>query len=194
MEWSQKFLEIYISQLFTSQRWTNFRSHMKQSIVLSKTIKIALIPMIKTITASNLPQNPQKTKLADLKCTSGKWLSYIFRFAQLQNILQKIRFAHLQNFLQAIRFAHLAKGVTLQGQFCNFRFAQHLQNYFKCSLRSLFTNKFVYARDARAQIRPLPRFFRLPNFVLLRAFMAGWMPLYLILKDQHCRRKISRIS
>ena len=81
--------------------------------------------------------------------------------------------------MQAIRFAHLAKGVTLQGQFCNFRFAQHLQNYFKCSLRSLFTNKFVYARDARAQIRPLPWFFRLPNFVLLRAFMAGWMPLYL---------------
>ena len=147
---------------------TNFRGHMKQSIVLSKTIKIALIPMIKTITASNLPQNPQKTKLADLKCTSGKWLFYIFRYAQLQNILQKIR------------FAHLAKGVTLQGQFCNFRFAQHLQNYFKCSLRSLFTNKFVYARDARAQIRPLPRFFRLPNFVLLRAFMAGWMPLYLL--------------
>jgi hypothetical protein len=45
---------------------------MKQSIVLSKTIKIALIPMIKTITASNLPQNPQKTKLAALKSTSGK--------------------------------------------------------------------------------------------------------------------------
>ena len=91
------------------------------------------------------------------------------------------KFASLiwQKFLQAIRFAHLAKGVTLQGQFCNFRFAQHLQNYFKCSLRSLFTNKFVYARDARAQIRPLPWFFRLPNFVLLRAFMAGWMPLYL---------------
>ena len=86
--------------------------------------------------------------------------------------------------MQAIRFAHLAKGVTLQGQFCNFRFAQHLQNYFKCSLRSLFTNKFVYARDARAQIRPLPRFFRLPNFVLLRAFMAGWMPLYLL--GHHC--------
>ena len=60
-----------------------------------KTIKIALIPMIKTIMASNLPQNPQKTKLADLKCTSGKWLFYIFRYAQLQNILQKIRFAHL---------------------------------------------------------------------------------------------------
>ena len=84
-----------------------------------------------------------------------------------------------QKFLQAIRFAHLAKGVTLQGQFCNFRFAQHLQNYFKCSLRSLFTNKFVYARDARTQIRPLPWFFRLPNFVLSRAFMTGWMPLYL---------------
>ena len=80
------------------------------------------------------------------------------------------KFASLiwQKFLQAICFAHLAKGVTLQGQFCNFRFAQHLQNYFKCSLRSLFTNKFVYARDARAQIRPLPRFFRLPNFVLFR--------------------------
>ena len=44
---------------------------------------------------------------------------------------------------------------------------------------SQFTNKFMYARDARAQIRPLPRFFRLPNFVLLRAFIAGWMPLYL---------------
>ena len=87
--------------------------------------------------------------------------------------------------MQAIRFAHLAKGVTLQGQFCNFRFAQHLQNYFKCSLRSLFTNKFVYARDARAQIRPLPRFFRLPNFVLLRAFIAGWMPLYLFPPQLH---------
>ena len=98
VEWSQKFLEIYIPQLFTSQRWTNFRSHMKRSIVPSKTIKIALIPMIKTITASNLPQNPQKTKLADLKCTSGKWLFYIFRYAQLQNILQKIRFAHLAKF------------------------------------------------------------------------------------------------
>ena len=82
--------------------------------------------------------------------------------------------------MQAIRIAHLAKEVTLQGQFCNFRFAQHLQNYFKSSLRSLFKNKFMYARDARAQIRPLPRFFRLPNFVLLRAFMAGWMPLYLL--------------
>ena len=84
--------------------------------------------------------------------------------------------------MHAIRFAHLAKEVTLQGQFCNFRFAQHLQNHFKCSLRSLFTNKFMYARDARAQIRPLPRFFRWPNFVLLRAFMAGWMPLYLLPK------------
>ena len=93
------------------------------------------------------------------------------------------KFASLiwQNFLQAIRFAHLAKEVTFKGQFCIFRFAQHLQNHFKCSLRSLFTNKFVYARDARAQIRPLPRFFRLPNFVLLRAFIAGWMPLYLLL-------------
>ena len=29
-------------------------------------------------------------------------------------------------------------------------------------------------------IRPLPRFFWLPNFVLLRAFMAGWKPLYLL--------------
>ena len=87
--------------------------------------------------------------------------------------------------MQAIRFAHLAKGVTLQGQFCNFRFAQHLQNYFKCSLRSLFTNKFVYARDARAQIRPLPWFFRLPNFVLLRAFIAGCMALYLFFIWQH---------
>ena len=161
MEWSLKFLDTHMSPFLTLQRLTNFRSRMKWSLVLSKTIKIALIPMIKTITASNLPQNPQKTKLADLKCTSGKWLFYIFRYAQLQNILQKIR------------FAHLAKGVTLQGQFCNFRFAQHLQNYFKCLLRSLFTNKFVYARDARAQIRPLPRFFRWPNFVLLRAFMAG---------------------
>ena len=93
-----------------------------------------------------------------------------------------------KNFLQAIRFAHLAKGVTLQGQFCNFRFAQHLQNYFKCSLRSLFTNKFVYTRDACAQIRPLPWFFRLPNFVLLRAFMAGWMPLYLL---HHKKEKLS---
>ena len=68
---------------------------MKRSLVLSKTIKIALIPMIKTITASNLPQNPQKTKLAALKSTSGKWLFYIFCFAQLQNILQKIRSTHL---------------------------------------------------------------------------------------------------
>ena len=95
MKWSQKFVEIYISQLLTLQRLTNFSSCMNWSIVLSKTIKIALIPMTKTITASNLLQNPQKTKLADLKCTSGKWLFYIFRYAQLQNILQKIRFAHL---------------------------------------------------------------------------------------------------
>ena len=86
----------------------------------------------------------------------------------------------LAKFFAIIRFAHLAKEVTFKGQFCIFRFAQHLQNYFKCSLRSLFTNKFVYARDARAQIRPLPWFFRLPNFVLLRAFMTGWMPLYLL--------------
>jgi hypothetical protein len=57
----------------------------------------------------------------------------------------------------------LAKEVTFKGQFCIFRFAQHLQNHFKCSLRSLFTNDFMYARDARAQIRPLPWFFRLPN-------------------------------
>ena len=153
---------------------------MKQSIVLSKTIKIALIPMIKTITASNLPQNPQKTKLADLKCTSGKWLFYIFRYAQLQNILQKIRFAHLAKFFASNSLRSFGKRSHFTGQFCNFRFAQHLQNYFKCSLRSLFTNKFVYARDARAQIRPLPWFFRLPNFVLLRAFIAGWMPLYLL--------------
>ena len=159
MEWSWKFVEIYISQLLTLQRLTNCSSCMNWSIVLSKTIKIALIPMTKTITASNLLQNPQKTKLADLKCTSGKWLFYIFRYAQLQNILQKIRFAHLAKNFVAIRFAHLAKEVTLQGQFCNFRFAQHLQNHFKCSLRSLFTNKFVYARYACVQIRPLPRFF-----------------------------------
>ena len=152
---------------------------MKQSRVLSKTIKIALISMIKTITASNLPQNPQKTKLADLKCKMQ--ILYIFRYAQLQNILEKFASLIWQKILQEIRFAHLAKGVTLQGQFCNFRFAQHLQNYFKCLLRSLFTNKFVYARDACAQIRPLPWFFRLPNFVLLWAFMAGWMPLYLLL-------------
>ena len=77
------------------------------------------------------------------------------------------------------QFAHLAKEVPFKGQFCIFRFAQHLKNHFKCSLCSLFTNEFVYARDARKQIRPLPWFFRLPNFVLLRAFMAGWMPLYL---------------
>merc|ERR1711956_174097 len=84
-----------------------------------------------------------------------------------------------QKILHAIHFAHFAKEVTFKGQFCIFRFAQHLQNHFKCSLRSLFTNKFMYARNARAEIRPLPRFFRWPNFVLLRAFMAGWMPLYL---------------
>ena len=67
-----KRVNLYLSQLLTLQRLTNFRDHMKQSRVLSKTIKIALFPMIKTITASTLPQNPQKTKLADLKCTSGK--------------------------------------------------------------------------------------------------------------------------
>ena len=153
---------------------------MKQSIVLSKTIKIALIPMIKTITASNLPQNPQKQSW--LTSNAPRESDYSTYFATLNCRIFCKKFASLiwQNVLQAIRFAHLAKGVTLQGQFCNFRFAQHLQNYFKCLLRSLFTNKFVYARDAHAQIRPLPRFFRLPNFVLLRAFMAGWMPLYLI--------------
>ena len=86
----------------------------------------------------------------------------------------------LAKFFAIIRFAHLAKEVTFKGQFCIFRFAQHLQNYFKCLLRSLFTNKFVYARDARAQIRPLPWFLRLPNFVLFRAFIAGCMPLYLL--------------
>ena len=67
-----KFVGVFISQLLTLQRLANFRSHMKRSIGLSKTIKIALIPMIKTITACNLLQNPQKTKLAALKCTSGK--------------------------------------------------------------------------------------------------------------------------
>ena len=41
-----KFVEIYISQLLTSQRLTNFRSHMKWSIGISKTIKIALIPVL----------------------------------------------------------------------------------------------------------------------------------------------------
>ena len=84
-----------------------------------------------------------------------------------------------QKNLQAIRFAHLAKEVTLQGQFCNFRFAQHLQNHLKCSLRSLFTNKFVYACYARVQIRPLPRFFRPAQLCFISAFIAGWMPLYL---------------
>ena len=178
MEWSQKFVEIYISQLLTLQRLTNFSSRMNWSIVLSKTIKIALIPMTKTITACNLLQNPQKTKLADLKCTSGKWLFYIFRYAQLQNILQKIRFAHLAKHFASN--SHLAKEVTFKGQFCIFQFSQHLQNPFKCLLLSLFTNKFVYACYARAKIRPLTWFFGLPNFVLLRCFIAGWMPLYLL--------------
>ena len=154
---------------------------MKQSIVLSKTIKIALIPMIKTITASNLPQNPQKTKLADLKCTSGKWLFYIFRYAQLQNILQKIRFAHLAKIFASNSLRSFGKRSHFTGPILQLSLRSTFAYYFKCSLRSLFTNKFVYARDARAQIRPLPRFFRLPNLVLLRAFMAGWMPLYLLL-------------
>ena len=109
----------------------------------------------------------------------------LFSLMVLKGLKTGVLLIQLQNILQKIRFAHLAKGVTLQGQFRNFRFAQHLQNYFKCSLRSLFTNKFMYARDARAQIRPLPRFFRLPNFVLLRAFTAGWMPLYLFHNDFH---------
>ena len=106
---------------------------------------------------------------------------YSTYFALLNCRIFSKKFASLiwQNFLQAIRFAHLAKEVTFKGQFCIFRFAQHLQNHFKCSLCSLFTNKFVYAHNACAQIRPLPWFFRLPNFVLLQAFIAGWMPLYL---------------
>ena len=110
---------------------------------------------------------------------------YSTYFASLNCRIFSKKFASLiwQNFLQAIRFAHLAKEVTFKGQFCIFCFAQHLQNHFKCSLRSLFTNEFVYARDARAQIRPLPRFFRRANFVLLRAFTAGWMPLYLLQGD-----------
>ena len=107
---------------------------------------------------------------------------YSTDFASLNCRIFCQQFASLiwQNFLLAIRFAHLAKEVTFKGQFCIFRFAQHLQNHLKCSLCSLFTNEFVYARNACAQIRPFPWFFRLPNFVLLRAFMTGWMPLYLL--------------
>ena len=67
MERSQKFEEVYISQMLTLQRLTNFRSHSSL-----KTIKIALIPMIKTITASNLLQNPQKTKLGSPQMHLGK--------------------------------------------------------------------------------------------------------------------------
>ena len=107
----------FVNCLLTLQRLTNFRSHMKRSTGISKTIKIALIPMIKTIMASNLPQNPQKTKLADLKCTSGKWLFYIFRYTQLQNIFKKFASLIWQKFLQAICFAHLAKEVTFRGGF-----------------------------------------------------------------------------
>ena len=67
MERSQKFEEVYTSQMLTLQRLTNFRSHSSL-----KTIKIALIPMIKTITASNLLQNPQKTKLGSPQMHLGK--------------------------------------------------------------------------------------------------------------------------
>ena len=38
----------------------------------------------------------------------------------------------LAKFFAIIRFAHLAKEVTFKGQFCIFRFAQHLQNHFEC--------------------------------------------------------------
>ena len=67
---------------------------------------------------------------------------YSTYFASLNCRIFCNKFASLiwQKFLQAIRFAHLAKEVTFKGQFCIFRFAQHLQNYFKYSLRSLFTN------------------------------------------------------
>ena len=122
---------------------TNFRGHMKQSIVLSKTIKIALIPMIKTITASNLPQNPQKTKLADLKCTSGKWLFYIFRYAQLQNILQKIRFAHLAKIFASNSLRSFGKRSHFQGPILHILLCTTFAKSFKCSLRSLFTNKLT---------------------------------------------------
>ena len=118
------------SQLLTLQI-DQFWSHMKRSIVLSKTIKIALIPMIKTITASNLLQNPQKTKLAALKCTSGKWLFYIFRFAQLQNILQKIRFAHLAKLFASNSLRSFGKRSHFQGPILQF------------SLRSTFAKSFL---------------------------------------------------
>ena len=124
---------------------------MKQSIVLSKTIKIALIPMIKTITASNLPQNPQKTKLADLKAPRESDYSTYFATLNCRIFCKKFTSLIWQKILQAIRFAHLAKGFTFRGQFCIFRFAQHLENHFKCSLCSLFTC---------VQIKPLPQFFR----------------------------------
>ena len=124
-----KFVEIYISQLLTLQRLTNFRSHMKRSIGIPKTIKIALIPMIKTITACNLLQNPQKTKLADLKCTSGKWLFYIFRFAQLQKILQK--------------FASLIGKMFCDNSLCSFSKRSHFQGpILHISLCSTFAKLF----------------------------------------------------
>ena len=125
-----KFVEIYISQLLTLQRLTNFSSRMNWSIVLSKTIKIALIPMTKTITASNLLQNPQKTKLADLKCTSGKWPFYVFRYAQLQNILQKIRFAHLAKFFASNSLRSFGKRSHFTGPIL------------QLSLRSTFAKSF----------------------------------------------------
>ena len=31
------------------------------------------------------------------------------------------------------------------------------------------------------KLGPSLRFFGLPNFILLRAFIAGWMPLYLVM-------------
>ena len=108
--------------------------------VTKKTVFVSLRKQ--SLLTSNAPQESDySTNFATLNCRI-----FCKKFASL--IWQKN--------LQAIRFAHLAKEVTLQGQFCNFRFAQHLQNHFKCSLRSLFTNKFVYAR---VQIRPLSQFF-----------------------------------
>ena len=81
--------------------------------------------------------------------------------------------------MQAIRFAHLAKEVTFKGQFCIFRFAQHLQNHFKCSLSHYLQINLCTLAMLAHKLGPSLGFFGRPNFVLLRCFTAGCMPLYL---------------
>ena len=117
-----------------------------------------------------------REKIEPIKSVAASLYVTTVKVTILYILLRLIAKKNLQPF--ALLFLQRSQ---FQGLFCKFRFAQSLQNHFKCLHCSLFTNKFMYACFACMQIRPLPCFFRSGKlWGFFWCFTAGWMLLYLI--------------